>query len=1158
MVSRKILLVVVSLVFFPPAVLARQSDVPDRITETIDEMKLIRLKGNTHPLARLEFDRGIAPPALPLDHMLLVLRRSPEQEAALQLLLDQQQDKSSPKYHHWLTPEQFGLQFGPSDQDIQSVTSWLQSHGFTVNRVTNGRTTIDFSGTVSQLLSAFHTEIHRYTVHGEDHWANSTDPQIPSALASVVGGITTLHNFFKKPQIILSNRRVTALYMPGARPQVTFTNGIDALGPADFATIYNVNPLYNTLINNTPLNGSGTTIAVVARSNIDIQDVLDFRSIFNLPAPGPNVFVNGADPGDLGGNEEAEAVLDTTWSGAVAPGAFVEVVVSASTNVTDGIDLSEVEIIDDAIGNVMSKSFSVCEADVTSAAASSIASLAEQAAAQGITYVVSTGDDGAEGCDTPSESAATGPISANVLASSAYTVAVGGTQFNENGKTSTYWSPSTGAIAESAKSYIPEDVWNDSCSSSTCPSGTTPNLYAGSGGASVLFSKPAWQSGVSGIPSDNARDLPDVSLNASAEHDPYLMCLRQSCEVNSQGEISLVLAGGTSAAAPAFAGIMALVNQKMGVKQGQADYVLYRLASQETLSQCNGSSQSGLPASACVFNDITVGNDAVPGESGYGSPTAKYQAGVGYDLASGLGSLNVANLVNDWGNARSTNSVISTFTLNPTTNIQHGTTPVTFNITVAPQTGTGTPTGDVSLIAQVGIDATPFPCTAATLVNGSSSGTTELLPGGTYTVIAHYEGDGTFLPSNSSSVQVTVTPESSSTVIAAFQGSLQSPTPFASGPYGSPFAVSATVSGQSGQGTPTGNVEFTMDGSPVSTIFFPTLSSGGEAVLPSGYVFPAPGQHSITAKYNGDISFNPSTSNTINIAITTASTQTSIQSSSSVVAAGQSVMLTATVSANSGGNAPTGTVKFFSGQTQIGTATFSSSQSSQGTAQATAVLSTSQLPFGQDSITAQYVGDANYQGSTSPAISVTVGGFAMAANPTTIVVASPGQSGSTSLTFTAQTGFTGSTTLTPSLCANLPPQSTCSFSPSTVAFTSSTSSVTVRLTVNTQSASSLLPSPFSFRTGLRLKDCEIAIFCLMVIYFLLQARQRPWRWTTTLAFITLLVIASTAGCGGGGNSSAPPPPTNSGTPAGTYNGMTVTVTIAGASASINNLSVDVQ
>jgi len=462
------------------------------------------------------------------------------------------------------------------------------------------------------------------------------------------------------------------------------------------------------------------------------------------------------------------------------------------------------------------------------------------------------------------------------------------------------------------------------------------------------------------------------------------------------------------------------------------------------------------------------------------------------------------------------------------------------------------------LIAQVGIDALPMPVTTTTLVNGSSSGTTELLPGGTYTVIAQYEGDGTFLPTDSSGVQVTVTAEPSSTVISAFQGSLQSPTPFVSGPYGNPFAISATVSGQSGNGTPTGNVEFIFDGTPVSTSFFPGLSSGGQAVLPSGYFFPAPGQHSLTAKYNGDPSFNSSTSNAVSITITPTSTQTSVQSSLSVAPVGQSVTLTATVTATSSGNLPTGTVNFFSGQTQVGTGVLSGSQGTQGVVVVTATLTTNQLPTGQDSITAQYTGDTNYQGSTSQAISLNIGAaFAIAANPTTIVITSPGQSGSTMLTFTAQNGFTGSTALTPSLCSHLPSESVCSFSPSTVAFTSSMTTVPVTLTVSTQAASGLVPSGHRFAPGSWVRAREMAVVWIIGMCLLLFACQGPCRRRQVLALIVLAVIASLTGCGGG-SGGPPPPPLNPGTPVGNYSGVTVTVTIGGVTESINNLSVNVQ
>ena len=616
-----------------------------RIVQPVDETKLTVLKGNTHLLARSQFDQGVAPADLPMDRMLLVLKRSPEQESALRKLLDDQQDKASPNYHKWMTPKQFGKQFGPADSDMQIVTSWLQSHGFRIGQVAKGRNIIEFSGTAGQVQEALHTSIHKYLVNGKEHWANASDPQIPTALTPVVAGVHTLHNFLKQPQIHFSEEKVAAKYVPGKQPLVTFSDGKHALGATDYATIYNINPLYNAGVN-----GQGTTIAVVARSDLfqGGQDVYNFCNVFAVSCSFLNTILNGPDPGDLGGGEEAEATLDATWSQAIAPGAFVDFVVSATTNTTDGVDLSEEYIVDNDLANVMTESFGGCEAalDGNSAQVQAIESLAEQAAAQGITYMVSAGDEGAEGCDNfETETVATGPISVNVLASTPYTVAVGGTMFNENGQDSKYWSASNGFISESALSYIPENVWNESCTASNCPSGFQPNILAGAGGVSIFFPKPSWQSGVAGIPSDGARDLPDISLTA-ASHDPYLICYEGSCVPNSQNQIYLYFAAGTSASSPSFAGIMALVNQKMNSRQGQANYVLYKLAAAENLAQCNASNTSTPPASTCVFNDVTVGNNAVPGEVGYGTSGAAYQSGVGYDLASGLGSVNVSNLVN--------------------------------------------------------------------------------------------------------------------------------------------------------------------------------------------------------------------------------------------------------------------------------------------------------------------------------------------------------------------------------------------------------------------------------------------------------------------------------------------------------------------------------
>lgn len=619
---------------------SRDDAARSRITQAVNEGELITLRGNTHPLARPEFDRGPAPADLPLERMVLVLKRSPAQESALQTLLNQQQDRSSPNYHKWLTPEEFGRRFGPSTQDIQVIVSWLESEGFQVFRIANGRTFIEFSGTASQLQNAFHTSIHKFVVNNEEHWANASDPQIPAALAPVVAGIASLHNFRKKPQIVISNRRFTGSVESGSIvPQFNASDGSHGLAPGDYALIYNVNPLYQSGVN-----GSGISIAIVSRTNIKITDITQFRNLFGLPSIAPQIIVNGKDPGDIGGGDETEAVLDTSWSGALAPNATVKLVVSADTNTSDGVDLSEAYIIDNNLAEVMSESYGDCEANYTAAEASSISALAQQAATEGITYMVSAGDSGSAGCDDPTETSAKGPFSVNILASTPYTVAVGGTMFNEQGNPAAYWSSQNSSVFESALSYIPEDVWNESCTVAQCGS-SNAGLWATGGGVSTLFTKPSWQTGVAGIPNDGARDVPDVSLTA-AGHDYYLLCVDNSCQVTN-GQFSFQGVSGTSAAAPSFAGIVALLDQKAGARQGQIDPILYQLAATENFAACN-SSGPGLPPSTCIFHDVTVGNNAVIGEVGYGTASAKYQATAGYDLATGLGSINVANLVNSW------------------------------------------------------------------------------------------------------------------------------------------------------------------------------------------------------------------------------------------------------------------------------------------------------------------------------------------------------------------------------------------------------------------------------------------------------------------------------------------------------------------------------
>lgn len=1217
-----IALILLSL-FFPGVDLAQSH--PALITQPVDDSALVTLTRNVHPLARPEYDRGAAPASLPLNRMLLVLNRSSAQQAALDSLIAQQQDKSSPNYHQWLTPQQFGREFGPTDSDIATIQSWLASAGFHDVHVSNGRTYIEFSGSASQVQNAFHTAIHRYVVDGVDHWANATNPKIPAALAPAVAGVATLHNFFKRPQLFYSGQRVRIQHASNGKPEVNLGGGTHALSPGDFAVIYGVNPLYQANVD-----GAGRTIAVVGRSNIDLQDIIDFRDLFQLSGPQPNVIVNGDDPGIIAGAEQVEATLDLTWSSAIAPGAQADLIVSASTNTTDGVDLSEAYIIDNDLGDIMTESFSGCEADATQAEATEISSLAEQAAAEGITYSVSTGDSGAEGCDDPdTETTASGPLSVNILASTPYTIGVGGTVFNEGTNPNSYWSTSSSSLT-TALSYIPEDVWNDSCATNCGSSG--PNIWAGSGGASTFFSKPVWQAAVTGIPDDNARDLPDVSLTA-ALHDGYILCVDASCE---EGEV--VLAGGTSASAPSFAGIMALVDQEQNSRQGQADYVLYRLAAAEAYSNCNGSSQTALPLSACTFNDITVGNNAVPGESGYGNPTAPYQSAPGYDLASGLGSVNAWNLATNWSSARSEPPTV-TFGLNPSGPITHGTS-VNMQVSVAATPpATGTPTGDVSVIGPSATSPSSLqPFSTATLdANGNAALVTNQLPGGSVALTAHYEGDGTFVPGEATA-SITVNPETSSTSLAVSSGG-PSGQPFSSGTYGTPVFFSSQVAGSSGVGIPTGVVIFQesssgpVDGQASLNKCGTASTTVGDSLLPVG-------SHTLVASYDGDASFQASSSSPVTFSISQAGTTTAFNPASGTIIADGYHSVQIIVSGTGQGASPTGTISLFSGSNPIGSAL---PVSSIGTAQASATLIGNSLPFGNISLVASYSGDTNYTGSNSsaatfnvvrptsvgiassnqsivqgssvtftatvtssqsgPAISGNVqftangnpigGAVALdngeaqitttslpagadtiaaiytgdsnyginsastienvapaptvqvSAAPPSVVVRSPGESGSTTLNFNGQNGFSGTISLSPSDCSGLPSEASCGFSAGSVTLSSTKQSASVTLTIST-TASSLLAPP-GFPASLdhlhweQIGEITFVLFLFSSGVFLVRQR----RGNLVRVSFAIFALAAMSACGGGSSGTS-----NPGTPVGTSN-ITVTLNTGSGTQTID-------
>ena len=449
-----------------------QSSARDRIVQAVDSSRTIALRGNVHPLARPEFDRGSANGAMALPLVTLFFKPTASQQADLDSLLAEQQDRSSPNYHRWLTPEQFGERFGVSAADLAKVTAWLQSQGFAVIETARGRNWVTFSGTAQQVSAALRTSIHRYTVNGEAHYANASEPFVPAAFADVVGGFRGLDDFRLRARAIRSST-------PSVQPNFTSAiSGHHFVTPGDFATIYDINALYNNGID-----GTGQKIAVMGQTDISLSDIAAFRAAAGLPANVPQVMLIGSDPGTSSA-DILEASLDVEWAGAVAKNATIIYVNST------GVINSMQSAIDKNVAPVISISYGGCEQAFGSSQTNSLAAMAQQANAQGITIVASAGDSGATDCDNTAP--ATQGLAVDLPAGLPYVTGVGGTQFNEG--SGTYWRatvPNGPDIVSSALSYIPEIVWNETPLSNNGPVG----ILAGAGGASAFFPSPSGRRG---------------------------------------------------------------------------------------------------------------------------------------------------------------------------------------------------------------------------------------------------------------------------------------------------------------------------------------------------------------------------------------------------------------------------------------------------------------------------------------------------------------------------------------------------------------------------------------------------------------------------------------------------------------------------------------
>jgi fibronectin type 3 domain-containing protein len=810
----------------------------------------VELFGNLHPLAQQSYDSGAVPAAFKMHELKFVLKRSAAQDAALESLLAAQQTVGSPRYHKWLTPEQFGAQFGVGEQDFQAAKTWLQAQGFSVGELPAGRGVLSFSGTAAQVEAAFQTPIHYFTIDGVQHFANTANPQLPAALQPLVAGIRGLHDFRARTN---SSSRMVAL----PDEQIGSDNYVT---PTDYAIIYNIQPLYEH-----GLWGAGVTVAVAAQSDISPTIVTNYWNAYGVYQNQQLSSVAAAaasDPGRTGNANETEAYLDVEIIGALAPKA--KIVLVRDKDVITAFEYA----INHNIAGIVNVSFSNCEKALGSTNAA-VKTAYQQAVAAGMTVIVSSGDSGIAECDaslrnTAGKTVVTG-LSVNGLASTPYNIAVGGTDFNPQlVAQGSYWDPSnTPGTFSNARSYIPEMVWNLSCGNpvtasldgyadalTLCntPSHSALDLISGSGGGvssctsvgssgacSQGYAAPSWQTGVVGIQGFTSRAIPDLSMLANK----WIACDQKatSCGASNQLEIF----NGTSAAAPVMSAVAALLdgveitNANTDGRMGNLNPLLYQAAAGEygspsnpnaaNLTSCNSSNGVAV-GDTCIFYDITAGSNAQPckvigysassnrplstcaSASGYtygivevsSSSALAYNAAPGYDLATGLGSMNVAYVIEAIAGIHTPTSLVLTPN-GSSVNLSWTGISIAKNYNVYEGTS---PAGESSTPIQTGI------ATTTTTVSGLTPGQTYYfyVTGTTAAGISTYPSEEEFITlppaaptgaaatGTATTITLTWNASSAASSYSVLEGSVaggESSTPVATGITGTSYSMSATA-----------------------------------------------------------------------------------------------------------------------------------------------------------------------------------------------------------------------------------------------------------------------------------------------------------------------------------------------------------------------------
>ncbi|MGA7157380.1 MAG: Ig-like domain repeat protein [Acidobacteriaceae bacterium] len=901
---------------------------------------------------------GAVPASMQLQGMSVVFSRTPAQQTGLDQLTTAQQNPKSPLYHRWLTPKEFAAQFGAADADVATVQTWLESQGFTVSSVAAGRNRISFSGTAGSVARAFGTTLHYYTSasDGSTHFAPLGEVSIPAALAPAVLTVSNLSNY--RPHAANIGRTVQL------QPQYTSDGQFVYLTPLDVATIYDVNPVYGS-----GYNGAGQTIAVLGESAVLPEDLSNFQTALGVPVDPQSLnLVPGTGPSEVVPGDELEGDLDLEYSSAMAPGASVAYYYSGS----GGDVFSALEyVVDNDLAPVISISYALCEPSADTFYFQYMDETMEQAASQGQTIVVAAGDDGSVSCEEGGVDSSQEFVPAvNYPASSPWVVGMGGTAFppadvSSDPVNSTYWQSSGGVLVSSALSYIPETVWNDYGQGSS----------SGGGGVSMFEPLPAWQSGVPGIPGGNFRFVPDISMAASAAYPGYLVCSSDGefeapnpCQNGFVGvPYGIEIVGGTSVDAPMFAGMVAVLNQAKGYSGGQGliNPELYSLA-------------SNAATYASAFHDITAGgnNCSDIANCGTGPQNTEYMAGVGYDEASGLGSIDFANLMAAWPQSTNgtTASTTTALSISPT-NAVYGTA-VTFTATVS-----NGGTGSVAFY-----DGASFLGTAPVNGAGVATYTNSTIEGGSNSITATYGGATGYAASTSAAAEMNVSAAPTAVVMTA------SPT---SAAYGSTVTFTSTVTSS---GVP---VEF-------AAVYYQVVGAGGgfsqtstdsNGVATATYSLLPSGTSPVIAIVVGTPDYAASTSAPSNITMSEPPTTTVLSASPGSTSFGSSVTLSALVTASGSPVSSGGNVVFANGGTTVGVAPVG--------ADGVAAVTLSNLPVGTNSMIASYSAVAGLQGSSSAPVAVTV----VAASTATVLTSSA-----------SSVNYGASVTLTAAVTANGAPE----------------------------------------------------------------------------------------------------------------------------------------